>query len=40
LANPHFGYRILGFLDDKGKSFLNGKYLGNKNRFISCSLWN
>ena len=26
--NPHFGYRIIGFLDDQQKSFLNGKYLG------------
>lgn len=26
--NPHFGYRIMGFLDDKTKTFLNGKYLG------------
>ncbi|MCH8326261.1 MAG: undecaprenyl-phosphate glucose phosphotransferase [Bacteroidetes bacterium] len=26
--NPHFGYRIIGFLDDKRKTFLNGKYLG------------
>jgi putative colanic acid biosynthesis UDP-glucose lipid carrier transferase len=28
LDNPHFGYRIIGFLDDKMKSFLNGQYLG------------
>jgi len=28
LSNPHFGYNILGFLDDKPKSFLNGHYLG------------
>jgi putative colanic acid biosynthesis UDP-glucose lipid carrier transferase len=26
--NPNFGYRLLGFLDDEKKSFLNGKYLG------------
>ncbi|PJA98350.1 MAG: undecaprenyl-phosphate glucose phosphotransferase [Ignavibacteriales bacterium CG_4_9_14_3_um_filter_30_11] len=26
--NPHFGYKIIGFLDDKQKTFLNGKYLG------------
>lgn len=26
--NPHFGYKIVGFLDDKNKTFLNGKYLG------------
>lgn len=28
LANPQFGYRVIGFLDDKNKSFLNGQYLG------------
>lgn len=26
--NPHFGYRILGFLDDKIPSQLNGEYIG------------
>lgn len=26
--NPHFGYKLVGFLDDEKKSFLNGKYLG------------
>ncbi len=26
--NPHFGYNVIGFLDDKEKVFLNGKYLG------------
>ena len=26
--NPHFGYNIIGFLDDKAKTFLNGQYLG------------
>jgi len=26
--NPQFGYRLVGFLDDKSKTFLNGKYLG------------
>ncbi|MGE5400344.1 MAG: undecaprenyl-phosphate glucose phosphotransferase [Ignavibacteriales bacterium] len=26
--NPHFGYRLLGFLDDEKKPFLNGQYLG------------
>jgi len=26
--NPHFGYRVVGFLDDEKKSFLNGQYLG------------
>ncbi len=28
LKNPHFGYSIMGFLDDKDKTFLNGQYLG------------
>lgn len=28
IDNPHFGYRIVGFLDDKTKPFLNGQYLG------------
>ncbi len=26
--NPHYGYKVIGFVDDKNKSFLNGKYLG------------
>ena len=26
--NPHYGYQIVGFLDDKKKTFLNGQYLG------------
>ena len=26
--NPHFGYKIIGFVDDESKSFLNGQYLG------------
>jgi putative colanic acid biosynthesis UDP-glucose lipid carrier transferase len=26
--SPHFGYKIVGFLDDKSKTFLNGQYLG------------
>jgi putative colanic acid biosynthesis UDP-glucose lipid carrier transferase len=26
--NPHFGYKLIGFLDDEKKDFLNGKYLG------------
>ncbi len=26
--NPNFGYRIVGFLDDEKKTFLNGEYLG------------
>lgn len=29
--NPHFGYKIIGFLDDKSKTFLNGQYLGKIN---------
>lgn len=27
-ANPHFGYRLLGFLDDAGNCGMNGEYLG------------
>ncbi|PKL82143.1 MAG: undecaprenyl-phosphate glucose phosphotransferase [Ignavibacteriae bacterium HGW-Ignavibacteriae-3] len=27
-TNPHFGYRFVGFLDDKLKKDLNGEYLG------------
>ncbi len=26
--NPHFGFNIIGFVDDEKKTFLNGKYLG------------
>lgn len=26
--NPHFGYRVVGFLDDKRKPSMNGSYLG------------
>lgn len=26
--NPHYGYRLIGFLDDSKKELLNGKYLG------------
>lgn len=26
--NAHFGYRLMGFLDDSEKKFLNGQYLG------------
>ena len=26
--NPHFGYRVIGFLDNEKKAFLNGQYLG------------
>ncbi len=29
--NPHFGYKIIGFLDDRKKDFLNGQYLGKIN---------
>ncbi len=29
--NPHFGYNILGFLDDKLRTNLNGQYLGKIN---------
>ncbi len=28
IENKHFGYRLVGFLDDSQKSFLNGEYLG------------
>ena len=28
VRNAHFGYKLFGFLDDKSKNFLNGKYLG------------
>lgn len=28
MTNPHFGYKFVGFLDDKAKSDLNGTYLG------------
>ncbi len=27
--NPHYGYTVVGFLDDQLKPFLNGQYLGN-----------
>ena len=27
-SNPHFGYKLVGFLDDNSKTLLNGKYLG------------
>lgn len=26
--HPHFGYKLVGFLDDSGKTLTNGKYLG------------
>jgi putative colanic acid biosynthesis UDP-glucose lipid carrier transferase len=29
MSNPQFGYRLVGFLDDQPKTFLNGQYLGN-----------
>jgi putative colanic acid biosynthesis UDP-glucose lipid carrier transferase len=28
MQNKHFGYRLVGFLDDHQKPFLNGEYLG------------
>jgi putative colanic acid biosynthesis UDP-glucose lipid carrier transferase len=28
LSNPHFGYQVIGFLDDNKKPYLNGQYLG------------
>jgi putative colanic acid biosynthesis UDP-glucose lipid carrier transferase len=28
MQNKHFGYRLIGFLDDHQKPFLNGEYLG------------
>lgn len=27
--NPHFGYKLVGFLDDKKYNYLNGEYLGS-----------
>jgi putative colanic acid biosynthesis UDP-glucose lipid carrier transferase len=33
--NDHFGYRLIGFLDDEKKSFLNGKFLGPINNLES-----
>ncbi len=30
--NPQFGYKIVGFLDDEKKTFLNGQYLGKINK--------
>jgi len=35
VSNPHFGYRLIGFLDDERKTFLNGKYLGSINNLDS-----
>ncbi len=29
LENPHFGYRVVGFLDDQPQSALNGQFLGS-----------
>lgn len=29
--NPHFGYNVIGFLDDYKKEYLNGQYLGRIN---------
>jgi putative colanic acid biosysnthesis UDP-glucose lipid carrier transferase len=31
IKNSHFGYKIIGFLDDKAKASLNGYYLGKIN---------
>jgi len=31
-SNPHFGYKLVGFLDDNEKTLLNGKYLGKIDR--------
>ncbi|MBX7150639.1 undecaprenyl-phosphate glucose phosphotransferase [bacterium] len=28
VSNPHFGYKVIGFLDDQSKNYLNGQYLG------------
>lgn len=28
LLNPHFGYKLVGFLDDQAPPYLNGHYLG------------
>jgi len=28
MSNPQFGYRLVGFIDDQPKAFLNGQYLG------------
>ncbi len=33
--NAHFGYRLMGFLDDTGKTSLNGQYLGKIDRLDS-----
>ncbi len=30
-SNPHFGYNVVGFLDDDRKPYLNGQYLGTVN---------
>ncbi len=30
-SNPHNGYRVMGFLDDEPKPYLNGEYLGKVN---------
>ena len=36
LKNPHFGYTIIGFLDDIKKEELNGTYLG---KFMSLIMY-
>ncbi len=33
--NAHFGYRLMGFLDDSGKASLNGQYLGKIDKLDS-----
>lgn len=38
IDNPHFGYHVIGFLDDETKPFLNGQYLGgieNLNKILN-----
>ncbi len=35
LTNPHFGYRLVGFLDDRPYSSLNGHYLGGLDKLES-----
>ena len=33
--NPHFGYKVFGFLDDKKDEHLNGSYMGNISKLES-----
>lgn len=35
LTNPHFGYKLVGFLDDKGNCGMNGEYLGKISKLES-----